>query len=104
MAIRFSFEDNFIGCIYSNRRLIWNKIVNKQRPPPPKKSRDPVQPTPNLISKTPLFIGFYRFHVVSMRLLVLTFGNASRLFFILLSARARGPVEVDRRKRIDQDE
>lgn len=41
MAIRFSFEDNFIGCIYSNRRLIWNKIVNKQRPLPHPPEKEP---------------------------------------------------------------
>lgn len=41
MAIRFSLEDNFIGRIYSNRRLIWNQKVNKQPPSPPPPEKKP---------------------------------------------------------------
>ena len=62
MAIRFSFEDNFIGRIYG-ASFGTKKLKSNPPSPAPKNSRGPMQPTPNLISKTLLFIGFYRFHV-----------------------------------------
>lgn len=85
MAIRFSFEDNFIGRIYG-ASFGTKKLISNPPPPVPKNSRGPMQPTPNLISKTLLLgsIGFMftsdkvNLHVlrsalqVSMRLLDLT--------------------------------
>lgn len=115
MAIRFSFADNFIGRISSNRRLIWNQKVNKQ-PPLPRKRAAALCSEHQIWSAKLRFllgsIGFMftsdkvNFHVlrstlqVSMRLFDLTL----ILVFLVMQAVYFRPVEVDGGKRIGQDE